>query len=57
MFNIFSQYNKEKVSYEDRNHQDNFYSQGSYNNNFQYCSNCKRNERFEYDRCVICKSN
>ncbi len=54
MFNIFSQVNEKN---EDRSHQDNFYSKGSYNNNFQYCPNCKRNERFEYDRCVVCKGN
>jgi hypothetical protein len=57
MFNIFSQEDKEKGSYEERNHQDNFWSEGSYNNNFQYCRCCNKNQRFEYDRCIVCKSN
>ena len=57
MFNIFSNKEIEKGSCEERNHQDNFYSEGSYNNNFQYCRMCNRNQRFEYDRCVACKSN
>ena len=54
MFNIFNQVDDKK---EDRNHQDNFYSEGSYNNNFQYCRCCNKNQRFEYDRCIVCKSN
>ena len=57
MFNIFNQEDKEKGSYEERNHQDNFWSECSYNNNFQYCRCCNKNQRFEYDRCVVCKSN
>ena len=57
MFNIFNQEDKEKGSYWERNHQDNFYSDSSYNNNFQYCRMCNRNQRFEYDRCSVCKSN
>ena len=54
MFNIFSQVDNEK---EDRSHQDNFYSESSYNNSFQYCGYCGKYERFEYDRCVKCKNN
>ena len=54
MFNIFNQVEDKK---EDRNHQDNFYSEGSYNNNFQFCTYCGKYERFEYDRCSKCKNN
>ncbi|MGL5718835.1 MAG: hypothetical protein ACRCX2_37885 [Paraclostridium sp.] len=57
MFNIFNQEDKEKGSYEERNHQDNFYSNSAYNDNFQYCRRCNLYNRFEYDRCVVCKSN
>ena len=57
MFNIFDKVDKEKGSYEERNHQDNFYSDSSYNNNFQYCRMCNKNQRFEFDRCSVCKSN
>lgn len=57
MFNIFNQEEKEKGSYWERNHQDNFYSKSAYNNNFQYCRICGRYERFEYDRCNRCGSN
>ena len=57
MFNIFNQEDKEKGSYWERNNQDNFYSDSSYNNNFQYCRVCNKNQRFEYDRCSVCKSN
>ena len=57
MFNIFNQEDKEKGSYNERNHQDNFWSKSSYNNNFQYCRMCNKNQRFEYDRCTVCKSN
>lgn len=57
MFNIFNQEEKEKGSYWERNHQDNFYSESAYNNNFQYCRICGRYERFEYDRCIRCGSN
>ena len=57
MFNIFSSQEKEKGSYEERSHQDNFWSESSYNNEFQYCRCCDRYNRFEYDRCAICKSN
>ena len=57
MFNIFNQEDKEKGSYKERNHQDNFWSESLYNNNFQYCRMCNKNQRFEYDRCVVCKSN
>ena len=57
MFNIFNQEDKGKGSYEERNQQDNFYSDSSYNNNFQYCRMCNKNQRFEYDRCSVCKSN
>ena len=57
MFNIFDKVDEEKGSYCERNHQDNFYSDSSYNNNFQYCRMCNKNQRFEYDRCSVCKSN
>lgn len=60
MWNIFNQEGKEEAEkgfYEIRNHQDNFYSEGAYNNNFQYCPYCGKTVRFEWDRCVICKSN
>ena len=57
MFNVFDQDDKEKGSYWERNHQDNFYSDSSYNNNFQYCRMCNKNQRFEFDRCSVCKSN
>ena len=57
MFNIFDRVDEEKGSYWERNHQDNFWSEGSYNNNFQYCRMCNKNQRFEYDRCSVCKSN
>ena len=57
MFSIFNQEDKEKGSYWERNHQDNFWSDSSYNNNFQYCRTCNKNQRFEYDRCSVCKSN
>ena len=57
MFNIFNQDKDNKGYYEERNHQDNFYSDSSYNNNFQYCRVCNKNQRFEYDRCCVCKSN
>ena len=40
MFNIFNQDKDNKGYYEERNHQDNFYSDSSYNNNFQYCRSC-----------------
>ena len=45
---------KENDYYNKRSHQDNF---GSQNNNHQYCPYCGRYVKFEYDRCVICKSN
>jgi hypothetical protein len=57
MFNIFDKIDEEKGSYWERNHQDNFYSDSSYNNNFQYCRMCNKNQRFEFDRCSVCKSN
>ena len=57
MFNIFNQDKEEKGSYWERNHQDNFYSESSYNNNFQYCRSCGKYQRFEHDRCCVCKSN
>ena len=57
MFGIFNQEDKEKGSYLERNHQDNFWSDSSYNNNFQYCRMCNKNQRFEFDRCSVCKSN
>ena len=57
MFNIFNQDKDNKDYYKERNHHDNFYSDSSYNNNFQYCSMCDRYQRFEYDRCCVCKSN
>lgn len=57
MFNIFNQDEDNKGYYEERNHQDNFYSESSYNNNFQYCRLCEKYRRFEYDRCCVCKSN
>lgn len=57
MFNIFNQDKDNKGYYEERNHQDNFYSDSSYNNNFQYCRYCGKYQRFEYDRCCVCKSN
>ena len=57
MFSIFDKVDEEKGSYWERNHQDNFYSDSSYNNNFQYCRICNRNQRFEFDRCSVCKSN
>jgi hypothetical protein len=57
MFNIFNNQEEEKGSYWERSHQDNFYSTGSYNNEFQYCRICGCYNRFEYDRCVVCKSN
>ena len=40
MFNIFDKVDEEKGSYWERNHQDNFWSDSSYNNNFQYCRVC-----------------
>lgn len=43
--------------YNKRDHQDNFYGFGAYNNNYQYCPHCEKNVKFEYDRCVICKNN
>ena len=54
MFNVFNQVSEKN---EDRSHQDNFYSEGSYNNSFQYCTYCGKYERFEYDRCTKCKNN
>ena len=57
MFNIFDKVDEEKGSYWERNHQDNFLSDSSYNNNFQYCRMCNKNQRFEFDRCSVCKSN
>ena len=64
MFNIFGQFHmineieREKESKkETRNHQDNFFSEGPFNNNFQYCIYCGKKQRFEYDRCVKCKNN
>ena len=57
MFGIFNQDDKEKGYYLERDHQDNFWSDSSYNNNFQYCKMCNKNQRFEFDRCSICKSN
>ena len=57
MFGIFNQDDKEKGYYLERNHQDNFWSDSSYNNNFQYCKMCNKNQRFEFDRCSVCKSN
>ena len=57
MFNIFDRVDEEKGSYYERNHQDNFYSDSSYNNNFQYCRMCNKNQRFEFDRCSVCKNN
>ena len=56
MFNINTYIDKNKCSNE-RSHQDNFYSDSSYNNEFQYCAICGRYNRFEYDRCANCKSN
>ena len=53
MFNIFQVEDKK----ENRSHQDNFYSEGSYNNSFQFCTYCGKYERFEYDRCNKCKGN
>ena len=43
---MFNQVNEKN---EDRNHQDNFYSEGSYNNSFQYCTYCGRYERLIVD--------
>ena len=57
MFRIFNQEDKEKGSYWERNHQDNFWSDSSYNNNFLYCIMCKKYQCFEYDRCSVCKRN
>jgi hypothetical protein len=57
MFSIFTKKEEEKGSYWERSHQDNFYSTSSYNNEFQYCRICGKYNRFEYDRCVVCKSN
>ena len=57
MFDTFDNKDTEKGSCDERNHQDNFYSEGSYNNNFQYCTYCRKYERFEYDRCSKCKNN
>ena len=57
MFNILSNQREEKGSYGERSHQDNFYSDSSYNNEFQYCAICGSYNRFEYDRCVNCGSN
>ena len=57
MFNILDKIDEEKGSYWERNHQDYFDSDSSYNNNFQYCRMCNRNQRFEFDRCSVCKSN
>ena len=57
MFNTFIRIDKEKGSYDKRSHQDNFYSKSSYNNEFQFCRICGKNNRFEYDRCTVCKSN
>ena len=57
MLNIFTQIDREKGSYDKRSHQDNFYSKSSYNNEFQFCRICGKNNRFEYDRCTVCKSN
>lgn len=57
MFNIFIQIDKKESLYKERSQQDNFYSKGSYNNEFQFCRICGRYNRFEYDRCSICKSN
>lgn len=54
MFDIFKLKDEKK---EDRSHQDNFYSTSSYNNEFQYCRVCGKHQRFEYDRCSVCKSN
>ena len=49
--------NKENDYYNKRDHQDNFYSFGAYNNDHQYCPHCGKYVRFEYDRCSICKNN
>lgn len=54
--------NKEKDSYDSRNHQDNFRGkdQGENdwdNGSYQYCSFCNANRRFIYDRCEHCKNN
>ena len=57
MFNLFDMTDEEKGSYWERNDQDNFWCDSSYNNNFQYCRRCNKNQRFEYDRCSVCKSN
>ena len=57
MFNIFNHTDKEKSLYNERSHQDNFYSKSSYNNEFQFCRICGKHNRFEYDRCTVCKSN
>ena len=57
MFNIFDKVDEEKGSYWERNHQDNFWSDSSYNNNFQFCRMCNKNQRFEFDRCSVCKNN
>lgn len=60
MFDIF---NKDKkissldLNLKGRNHQDNFYSSSTYNNNFQFCKFCNSNQRFEYDRCTKCNNN
>ena len=56
MFNIFDVFNEIEDKKEERNHQDNFFSEGSYNNNFQFCPFCNKKQRFEYDRCVKCKN-
>ena len=56
MFNINTYIDKNKDCKE-RSRQDNFYSKSSYNNEFQFCRICGKYNRFEYDRCVVCKSN
>lgn len=57
MFNTFYQEEEKKDLYKERNHQDNFASEGCFNNNFQYCRFCDKYVRFEYDRCCECKNN
>lgn len=49
-------FNNEEIE-EDRSHQDNFWSESSYNNEWQYCKICGTDRRFEYDRCSVCHSN
>lgn len=48
---------EEENYYNFRSHQDNFWSEGAFNNEWQYCQHCGKNTRFEYDRCTVCKNN